>query len=357
MNRAVFYYPLLFSTLLISFPIFHQTVAQENTTTPVPTWISALDKARVKRLGPWRESRFRYAAASHLMTDSTGAALEFRFRGSGIVLRLGSNAVPAYGAANLGSITVTVDGKNQRTIAPRAAPREFVIARGLGSDEHVLRVEHQKVDAGAGCRIEGFYVLEQPAGELQFVISGEENAFLVDARAIFRHGDRVIRNRLVRNWLTGQCSLAGLPPGKGYTLEISAAGWQTARVGNVSIEAARTTELAPIFLRRDEATRIVRFRFPALNRPAIRKPGQTFRARFLGFQATIDEVRLRRAVGPAVISRRLNFTEDKVAAYYYDREVIASLPDDMPPGVYDLQVQVTGGRRTGFCLSPRSVHV
>ena len=93
MNRAVFHCPLLFSTLFISLPTFHQTVAQENTTPPVPTWISAMDKARVKRLGPWRESRFRYAAASHLMTDSTGAALEFRFRGSGIVLRLGSNAV------------------------------------------------------------------------------------------------------------------------------------------------------------------------------------------------------------------------------------------------------------------------
>ena len=209
MNRAVFYYSLLFSTLFIGLPIFHQTVAQENTTTPIPTSISALDKTRVKRLGPWRESRFRYAAASHLMTDFTGAALEFRFRGSGIVMRLGSNAVPAYGAANLGSITVTVDGKNKLTIAPLTAPREIVVARGLGSEEHVLRVEHQKEDAGAGCRIEGFYVLEQPAGELQFVISGEENAFLVDARAILRHGDQVIRRTLVRNWLTGQCSLAG----------------------------------------------------------------------------------------------------------------------------------------------------
>ena len=66
---------------------------------------------------------------------------------------------------------------------------------------------------------------------------------------------------------------------------------------------------------------------------------------------------LTRTVGPAVISQVVPFQEDKSAAYYYDREVVISLPDDMPAGVYDLTVKVTGGGRTGLCRSPRSVHV
>ena len=90
---------------------------------------------------------------------------------------------------------------------------------------------------------------------------------------------------------------------------------------------------------------------------AIRQPGGTFRARFLGFDTVINEVRLTRRVGPAVISRKLSFKEDVAAKHYYDREIIATLPADMPPGAYDLSVQVTGGRRTGICRSPRSVHV
>jgi len=218
-------------------------------------------------------------------------------------------------------------------------------------------VEHGAEAGGTGCRIEGFHVLDKSTGDLQFTVSGEENAFLVDARAVLRQGDRIVRNVLVRNWMTGQCSLAGLPPGDGYSLEVSAIGWNPVRIDDISVEANKSARIDPIFLNRNEATRIVRFRFPAVNRPAIRKPGQTFRARFLGFEATIDEVQLRRTVGPAVISRQLEFEEDEAAAYYYDREITTRLPHDMPPGVYDLSIKVTGGRRTGFCLSPRSVHV
>jgi len=336
---------------------FHDSFAQGIDPRAELAWISALHETRVERIGQWQETRFRYAAAGHLVTNSDGAALECRFRGSGIAVRLGNHAVPAYGVPNLGSIAVTIDGESGQPFAPQATPREIVVARGLDAGEHVLRVEHRAGAGGAGCRIEGFYVLDNPTGDLQFSVSGEENAFLVDARAVLRDGDRTIRNVLVRNSLTGQCSLAGLPPGDGYSLEISAVGWNPIRRDNISIEADRSVTIAPIFLNRDEATRIVRFRFPAINRPTIRKPGQTFRARFLGFEATIDEVRLRRTVGPAVISRQLEFEEDEAAAYYYDREIVARLPNDIPPGVYDLSIQVTGGRRTGFCLSPRSVHV
>ena len=349
------YYLLLLLMFYANAMTAQHSAAQENTTAAQSTWISSTDRARVIRAGSWQTTSFRHAAARHLMTNSPGAALEIRFIGSGIVLRLGNHAVPAYGTPNLGSIAVTVDGKRQESIVPSTTPREIVVARALGEGEHLLRLEYQK---GGGCRIEGFYILDKPTGDLQFFTSGEENAFLVDARAVLRQGMHLVRNTLVRNWLTGQCSLAGLPTGKGYTLELSAVGWQPVKIDNISIEAGKTTTLSPVYLRRDAATRYSQFRFPALNRPAFRQPGQTFRARFLAYKATIEEVRLRRAAGPAVISRRINFEEDKAASHYYDREVIAALPDDTPPGVYDLQIKVSGGGgRSRLFYSPRSVHV
>ena len=324
-------------------------------------WISALDEEQVKRDGQWQETSFRYAAEPHLLTTSDGAALEFRFKGTAIAIRLGNHAVLAYGVPNRGALIVTIDGKQKRVIQPLVSPREIVVARGLAGQQHLLRIEHQAEDAKTGCRVEGFRAFDKVTGDLFFDLSGEENAFLVDARAVLRKDGQIVRNTLVRNWLTGQCSLVGLPPGKGYSLEVQAIGWHSTHIDNISIEANTATTIAPIFLDRDPATIITRFRFPALNRPAIRKPGQSFHARFLGFQAVIDKVELRRTVGPAVISRMLDFKEDETAAYYYDREVVAKLPPDMPPGIYDLNIQVIdnspNGRRTGICRSTRSVHV
>ncbi len=337
--------------------VFVMTLVCANLAQAETIWIPATDTAHVKRIGQWIESRFRFAHASHLATRADGVALECRFRGSGIALRLGAHAVPAYGAPNLGSIVTTIDGKRIQRFAPLAVPREVLIARGLDDREHVLRVEHHGDATDAGCRVEGFHILNGPSGDLQFSLSGEEDAFLVDARAVIRQGEKTIRNALVRNWLTGQCLLAGLRPGEDFELEITAVGWETARLQNIVVRAGETTHLGSIFLHRDESTQISRFRFPAMNQPVIRKPAQSFRARFLGFEATIDEVELRRTMGPAVISRKLEFAEDKTAAYYYDREVTAKLPRDMPSGVYDLRIKVTGGSRTGYCLSPRSVHV
>lgn len=324
----------------------------------MPQEVSALDAQRVERIGNWREDRFRFADAASLQTDDDKAALEFEFAGTGVSIRLGGHNVPAYGSPNLGALSVSVDGATMWGLTPRSLPREFVLAHNLPPGMHRVRIEHlTDVDNLRGCRIESFQTWNGTRGELRFHVSGDENPHLVDCRAILRRDDTVIRDSLVRNWLTGQCSLTGLPLGDDYSLEVQATGWQTARTGNFSIEGDSPTELAPIYLRRDASTVIQGFRFPRLNQPAIRQPGETFRARFLAYDATIDEVRLTRRIGPAVISRVVDFEEDRAAAYYYDREVVVSLPDDMPPGAFDLTVKVTGGRRTGFCRSPRSVHV
>lgn len=320
-------------------------------------WIAALDEDVVTRSGDWKEGRFRYAAVSHLYTTEDRSALELTFEGSGVAVRLGGHSVPAYGPPNQGALIVTVDGKNRRELSPLDAPREIVLARGLSNGVHRLRLEHRVRTESAGCRVEGFRVWSQPCGELQFNVNGEENAFLVDVRAILRRGNEIICTSLLRNWLTGRCSITAVPTGEGYSLEIRACGWKPVEIENIRIHAKRPTVLSPIYLRREESTVIRRFRFPALGRPAIRRPGETFRARFLGFDAAIGDVLLTRRVGPAVISRKLQYEEDEAAAYYYDREIIARLPEDIPAGVYDLSVQVDGSGRTGLCRSPGSLHV
>jgi len=321
------------------------------------SWISALDQKTVQRIGTWNESSFRYSASRHLITTQDKAALEVTFQGTGIAIRLAQHAVPAYGRVSQGMLEVTIDGMRQRQLRPLATAREIVLAKFLSDGPHKLRLEHATYRNLSGCRIEGFRVLKKPSCELQFHVNGEQNAFLVDVRAVLRQGDRIVRNALARNWMTGQCCVTGLPAGTDYSLQIKAIGWRTVQIDGITFNPDQPTTLPPVYLQREVSTVISRFRFPALNRQAICRPSESFRARFLGFNATIDHVRLTRRVGPAVISRTLKFEEDKSAAYYYDREVVAHLPDDIPAGTYDLSVQITGGRRTGICRSPASVHV
>ncbi len=326
----------------------------------LPQTTSATDAQRVKSQGAWVEDRFRFGAFASMMTTEANASLEYPFVGTGISVRLGGHHVPAYGEPNRGKLAIFIDGQRTRLLYPRNVPREFVLADGLKAGTHTLRVVHLADGEGVGARVESFTSWNDARGEVRWQISGEANAHLVDCRALLRRGDTLVRDTLVRNWLTGQASLTAVPPGEDYTLEIRAVGWKAVRTAPFQVKGGESINLPPIFLARDVATvmsRKSRFRFPALNQPAIRRPGETFPVRFLGFDAKIEEVKLSRQVGPAVVSRVLEFQENESAAYYYDREVVATLPEQMPAGVYDLQVKVVGGRRTGICRSPRSVHV
>lgn len=325
--------------------------------TSASDWISALDDQQIARTGTWAPSRFRFAAVESLQTVEDRAHLTLSFEGTGLSIRLGGHNVPAYGPPNLGRLVIAIDGKFARTIRPLGTPREVVLAEGLTEGRHRVRVTHRINDKQFGCRIEGFRTWATPRGHLVFRLSGEHNAFLVDARAVLTRGKTVVRDVLVRNWLSGQCGLAGLPPGNDYSLAIQASGWTSQAIAPIQITAGKTHWHPPIYLQRRPETVIHRFRFPRLNQQAIRRPGGTFRARFLGFDTTINAVRLTRRVGPVTISRKVPFEEDLAAKYYYDREVVVTLPADMPVGLYDLSVDITGGRRTGTCRSPRSVHV
>ena len=329
---------------------------------PLPdgwTWIAATDNERVQAIGEWKPDRFRFAHAEHLHTTDGDSSLLVQFSGTAVGLRLGGQNTPAYsgqGGPSLGRLVCHVDGKRVASFRTGSSGREVLLATGLAEGDHELTLKHQ-IDRGqSGCRVEGFFSCRQDPGLVTFSVQGEKQAFLVGVRATIRHEDKRVRSVIARNWLNGDCSLL-VPAGKDYSLQVEATGWMPSRVTDLSVTAGSTTRGPPLYLTRDPATEQQRFRFPALNRQAIRMPGESFRARFLGFDTTITQVRIVRSHGPATFSRLLDFSEDEKAAYYYDREVTARIPASTPPGIYDLEVTVEGGRRTGLCRSPRSVVV
>jgi hypothetical protein len=321
------------------------------------SWWPANDTENVKRSGAWQWTSHRYAAEHALVTVEDGAALELSYEGRALVLCLDTLTPPNYGRPELGALEVFVDGAKVRTVRPRAEANEFVLFRSGDAGRRHVRIVHRRDDAGAGCRIRGFRIITGASGDLSVVLSGEQNSALVDVRAVLTRSGGVVRDALVRNWLTGECRLAGLTPGAGYSLEVRAAGWKTWRTENITIAAGEETRLPPIFLPREGDVALDAFKFPALGRPVVRRPGETFRARFEARQAEIPAVRLVRRHGPATISRRCTFEDDRGAAFYYHREGTIALPADMPPGVYDLEVAIADPRGARTLVSRRSVSV
>jgi len=320
-------------------------------------WISATDTEIVKQTGTWRKTAFRYAASDHLQTTEAGASLEFTFAGTGLSIRFGMHAVPAYGSPNAGTVRVKIDGKTVQTIHPLSTAREVTVSRDLSDGEHQVRITHL-TENGSGCRIEGFRAFTALSGDLEFGLTGEENAFFVDARAILKRDGKIIRSVLVRNWLTGQCALTDLPIGDNYTLDLVAAGWRFWSLDNIQLTANQTTILSPIYLRRELATLPRGFRTPGIGHPAIHKPGESFRFRFSAYKTKLGEVRLQRKVGPATISRIADSKEIVSAAFYYDREVEITVPKDIPPGLYDISIKtIRSNGSTSTARAPISLFV
>ena len=320
-------------------------------------WVSALDTVHVLQSGTWWESQFRYARTACLETEDNGAALTFEFTGTGVALGLGQHAVSAYGRPSLGKLIVTVDDGSPRILYPGNEAREVVLARGLTLGKHRVRVEHRQNRGETGCRISGFRVLAEHSGELSFVLNGEENGFFVDARAVVRQSGQIVRNTLVRNWLSGSCRLTGLPAGKGYSLELIACGWESQKIEEIAIQKGKETRLPPVYLHRNPETMPQGVRFPVLGHPTICRPGESFRVRLGAYDSAIEQVKLSRRVGPATISRTVTFEEDPGAKFYYDREGKVKLPQDIPSGLYDLLIRVSGSRGDFTRQSPRSVYV
>ena len=293
---------------------------------------------RVTRSGEWHESRYRYADDVCLETGEDGAYLETTFEGSGLAIRFGQHDLPVYRGLTLGTVEVTVDGERVAVLRPRGEAREVVVTRGLAPGEHTVRLTHRADEDLVGARIEGLKILDENSGEISFAVSGDEAAFLVDARVTLTRAGRLVFNDIARNWVSGRCRVTGLDQGDDYAVRVSAIGWNEEQQSDVSIVAGRETELLPFYLGRDPRTTHRGFEFPHLGNPAIRRPGERFRIRFKGYDNTIEEVRMTQTVGPALTSHVLPFEEDSTRAFFYDRELMATVPEGIPPGKYDLFV-------------------
>ena len=327
-------------------------------------YVAATDSVKVRRQGAWTESYFRYGATTHLATREDGAALEYMFEGNGLVLLLDNHNTPEYHEPNLGRLVAIIDDGAPVVIYPQSAPLEITVARNLPSGKHRLRLVHQLSNELSGCRIVGFQSLSVPNGDLEFNINGEENAFLVNARAVLTHEGQVVRSTLVRNRLNGVCRMAGLDVGAGYELEIQAMGWEVSSVDGIGIKEGCVTRLDPIYLKRDERARNRRhtrfpIHWPRLGHPVVHRPGETFRVRVASHQNKLKEIILRRIEGPAVISQRVPFTEHPELDFYYDHEMSVQIPDDIPPGLYDLLVLIhnPSANRDYITISPQSVYL
>ena len=336
--------------------------AAERPATPMPTawsWISATNSDSVEKAGSWQRDQFRYAHAAHLKSYQDGAELTIAFSGTAIGIRLAGQNTPEYsgqGAASQGRLVCSIDGTVAKTIYCTHTGREQILAHGLKPGDHILKIHHAAVNNQTGCRIDGFWTLPAATGSVTFQLTGERSQFLTDCRLIVVQGDKIIRSTIARNWISGTCSLL-LPAGSNYQIAIQASGWQSVSSSAFDITANSETTLTLPFLKRTISTIPYHFRYPSINNQAIRTRGSTFRARFLGFTATIQTVRIKREIGNKTISRLLEFRELSDRADYYDREFEVIIPADTPVGIYDLEISIEGSGRTSVARSPRSVAI
>ena len=321
-------------------------------------WTSVNDKS-ITTDGSWKDDRFRFADAAHKYTTEHNASMRWKFIGNSVAVRLAGQNTSSYPGTGLpahGKLAIYIDGKLTKYIYPAQQGREFIAANNLPPGPHELELRHLANQDSSGVRIEGFLTANQPIGLLTFPITAELQEYLNDVRIIVSREGKTVRSTIGRNWLTGQASIS-LPVGQSYDLRIEAIGWNSRITKTPLIVAGKSNIIPPVYLYRDSKTVQYRFRYPKLNNQAVRTSGEQFTARFLGFDADIKEVRIQRQIAKATFSRVLPFKEDIQKAFYYDRQIEISLPANTPPGVYDLEIDIVGGSRTGTCRSPSAVVV
>jgi hypothetical protein len=157
--------------------------------------------------------------------------------------------------------------------------------------------------------------------------------------------------------MMGMCRIGGIPSGRGYELELRASGWEPVRIRQIEISRQKETALPPVYLRRTKDSTAGRVEFPRLGIPSILQPGGSFPTRVGLRGASLDSVELRRRAGPATISRKAAFIENKALEYDGYSEGAIEVPAGTPPGLYDLVYKLNANGKRSEQVSPRSVHI
>ena len=272
-------------------------------------WRSVNDEM-VTTEGKWIDDRFRFADAAHKYTTEDGACLRWRFVGTSVAVRLAgqnTSSYPGTGLPSHGKLTLYIDGELTNEVYPAQHGREVVAANNLSAGPHELKLVHSAIGDAAGVRIEGLIASPKPIGLFFISVTGELQEYMNDARFVVSQNGEMVRSTIGRNWLTGSAHLC-LPAGNIYDVQIKASGWTAETARTPRIVAAVTNESPPVYLRRTPNTSVYRFRNPRLNDQAIRRGGESFNARNLGFDTEIKEVRIRRQRGEAIITPEKTIT-------------------------------------------------
>jgi hypothetical protein len=331
------------------------------------TWITATDTSKVKRIGNWKPDLLRGATSEALVTHDENAAIEFHFNGNYLVLCLDTLTTPNYGEIEAGIIEVYIDGNLSEVVTPLSCADEVCLFKHSEIRNHQIRLVHRGNQGGYGCRIKGFRILSTPCGDLKFIVNGEHNFSFIDVRVKLSQNGKLIRNSLHRNWLTGQCCLAGIPIGENYEIEIIASGWQSFKSDKFKIESDKSIVLNSIYLFRAQDSSEESFKFPRYGKSKIILPGSEFRIKFKAHDAIIEKLSLVRTVGPAKISRICKFIEDKPRqgvfldlndeSMYYVTEGKVIIPENTPTGLYDIEIELRYETINNKIISKRSVYV
>lgn len=309
---------------------------------------NVIDETNIRKLGKWSLNALRGSSTKALTPLENNSALEFSFFGDHLVICFDTLITPNYEEISDFYLEIHLDGTFYKKIHPLSCPNEVRIIDSVENKTHQIRILYFGQPEGHCCRIVHFKTFPYPHGNLLFTINGEANFSLTDVRAILKQGRKIIKNVILRNWLTGQCSLLGIPTATDYTLEILAIGWQTYIKKTIDIYTTQTHVLEPIFLRRCRESSKNRFKYPVFSYPSFCKPSETFRLKFQAYDAIVEEIRLVRYIGPAKISRVCKFTEegnragvfeplDKNPLYYFC-EGFVEVPMVTPAGLYDIEI-------------------
>ncbi len=324
--------------------------------------IEAEDEAVVHRHGEWQMLNDfpRNANKKVLRTSQPDARLSFTFTGRSLVLVLPGtwqDQGPRYGKMPVGGLEIRVGDRLPTFVDLTTSPQNVMIYNNLPGIAHEVIVIPRLAEGGH-VTIDGFKVGDHMFSTLSFRVIGEESASLNDVRAIVSSGGRVVSSTVTRHAHTGECLVTGLQPGT-YNLEVHAMGWEPVRREGIVIGLpGDSLRLETVILRRQERARghFYGIVWPNRGRTAFLMPGDTFDA--FCRNGTGAKV-LSAALKTAHLKVPLEVVDPEIDRYYYENTVRLRLPEELPRGLYDLEVHIikNEGEEGYPVLAPQAVQV